>query len=280
MDIYNDYENFIKNHPWQQINVEGNLINYRHFGKGEKTILLLLGGSMFSADAYFLMIEGLKDDYQLIMIDYPKDKQTILSLIQTVSEVTLKLNIPKVYVFGMNYGGGIAQAYAKHYKNQVDGLILYNTLTKSEQMTKHAYQVIENVIEALNELKALREMMPLESIKSALLDQIKTVITDSNHLMLYEKLISQYQDDDEQLQMLLIKDLLTTFTFRIEDFQYLKNRMLLFYAHDDDPLGGTELIETLAELCETAQLAFIETDRFNLIVNPNQMIENIKAFIK
>jgi len=80
--------------------------------------------------------------------------------------------------------------------------------------------------------------------------------------------------------MNLIKDLLTRYTFSKEDFKYLKEKTLLFYAHDDDPLGGTELIETLADLYISPNLAFVETDRFNLMINPFQMATYIKSFIK
>lgn len=280
MNRYSEYENFITMHPWSEIHLDHEMISYRQFGQRKKTILLLLGGSMFSADAYFKLIMELENEYQLIMIDYPKDKQKIDLLINTISNVIRKLGIEKVYVFGTNYGGGIAQAFAKVHQEQVEGLILYNTLTKTNDMTEHAHQVINQVIEAINELNALREMMSLDTIKSALIDQINQVIFDPNDRKLYELFIGLYQEEDEKLQMNLIKDLLTRYTFSKEDFKYLKEKTLLFYAHDDDPLGGTELIETLADLYVSPNLAFVETDRFNLMINPFQMANYIKSFIK
>jgi pimeloyl-ACP methyl ester carboxylesterase len=280
MNIYQEYENFIESHPWKQINIKGEMISYRQCGEGTKTILLLLGGSMFSSDAYFKMVSKLESKYQLIMIDYPKQIKTIELLINTISEVMSCLEINRFYVFGTNYGGGIAQAFAKSFQANVEGLILYNTLTKTKEMTESAKQVVDQVIEAINELSALREMMPLDTIKNALLDQIKEIIKDLDDLKLYEKLISLYTAEDEELQMQLIKDLLTNSLFTQADFKYLNEKTLLFYAHDDDPLGGTELIETLADLYESPRLAFVETDRFNLIINPYEMVEHIKSFIK
>jgi pimeloyl-ACP methyl ester carboxylesterase len=280
MNRYSEYENFIITHPWKEIHIENEIISYRQFGQGKKTILLLLGGSMFSADAYFKLILELETKYQLIMIDYPKQQQTIDSLINLIAQVIKKLKVQKVYVFGTNYGGGIAQAFSKEHPAQVEGLILYNTLTKTNDMSEHARKVIAQVIEAINELSTLREMMPLDQIKSALIDQINQVIKDPDDRKLYELFITIYQEEDEKLQMYLIKDLLINHTFSKEDFKYLKEKTLLFYAHDDDPLGGTELIETLADLYVSPCLAFVETDRFNLMINPYQMADYIKSFIK
>jgi len=280
MNRYTEYENFITMHPWKEIQINHEIISYRQFGQGKKTIFLLLGGSMFSADAYFKLITELEKDYQLLMIDYPKQIDTIDLLTDAMAHVVKKLGFQKVYVFGTNYGGGIAQAFAKVHQEQVEGLILYNTLTKTNDMTEHAHQVIAQVIEAINELNTLREMMSLDTIKWALIDQVNKVILDPIDRKLYELFIGSYQEEDEKLQMNLIKDLLTRYTFSKEDFLYLKEKTLLFYAHDDDPLGGTELIETLADLYISPNLAFVETDRFNLMINPFQMVTYIKSFIK
>jgi pimeloyl-ACP methyl ester carboxylesterase len=280
MNLYEGYIDYLNRHEWLIYHHGNEVIEYRFFGNGKKTILMLLGSSMFSSDAYYKLIEGLEDDYQIITIKYPKTKTTIHEIIQRISYLLNHLSIDCLYVIGASHGGGLAQVFARDYQKYVKGLILYNTLTKTKHMNAHSSEVIDQVLEAIEQLKELRKLMPLSSIKEALLAQIEEVLTDQNDIELFESLISDYKEDDEKLQMDLIKDLLTNYEFEDQDFQYLSESVMVLYGHDDDPFGGTELIESLVEVLTNPILEFIESDRFSLVLDPNEMIIKIKDFIK
>lgn len=279
MKLYDMYQNFQITHPYQVISIEHQKIRYRLFGHGEKTMLMLLGGSMFKYDAYFKLIESLEDTYQIITIDMPSDTKDITSYIQIIKKVLDLLNISKVHVFGTSQGGGIAQVFAKTQKAYTESMILYNTLTRSKHMNPHSTDVIKQVLEAISELEELRKIMSLDDIKRALIDQLSSVLMDPNDLDLFEKLIMEYSEHDEKRQMRLIQDLLTNYVFEKEDFEYLKQKVLVFYGHDDDPFGGTELIETLVELLTEPNLEFIDNDRLGLILDPTLMVDKIKSYI-
>ena len=62
MSLYEGYLNYLNHHEWLTYHHENEVISYRFFGKGKKTILMLLGSSMFSSDAYYKLLEGLEDD--------------------------------------------------------------------------------------------------------------------------------------------------------------------------------------------------------------------------
>lgn len=280
MNLFDEYVLYVNKYPWQNIKLGEDVISYRYFGDGKQTILLFIGGSMFTADAYFKLILGLSKKYQILLIEYPKNLDTIEKLIHKVHELINSLNINKLHVIGMNHGGGIAQAFAKYYNQFVLSLTLYNTLTKTANMSEYAKQITKQILEALNQLSELRELMPLSQIKQALLDQIKLSVSDGNDMMLYEHFIDLYQDEDESHHMKLIKDLLTNYSFDPNDFSYLNQKTLLFYGHDQDPLGGTELIETLADLFTNPVLEFVEADRFSIIVNEKEILDKIISFIK
>jgi pimeloyl-ACP methyl ester carboxylesterase len=280
MNLYEGYINYLNQHEWQIFHHDNEVIEYRFFGNGKKTILMLLGSSMFSSDAYFKLLEGLEKDYQIITVKYPKVKTTIFHIIQRITNLLNHLSIESVYVLGASHGGGLAQAFAKEYKDKVIGLILYNTLTKTKNMNAHSSNVISQVLEAIEELKELRKLMPLSSIKEALLAQIEGVLTDHNDIELFESLISEYKEEDEKLQMELIRDLLSNYEFEDQDFQYLSGSVMVLYGHDDDPFGGTELIESLVEVLTNPRLEFIESDRFSLVLDPSEMIVRIKDFVK
>ncbi|HCZ23314.1 MAG TPA: hypothetical protein DHV05_00400 [Acholeplasmataceae bacterium] len=122
--------------------------------------------------------------------------------------------------------------------------------------------------------------MPLSVIKKALTDQIRQAIEDEDAFDLFQLLISKYSENDERQQMEIIKDLLSNYTFEKSDFKFLNYRSLIFYGYDDDPLGGTNLIESLVDLMTNPMLRFIDTDRFQLILDPEPMIDAIFEFMK
>jgi len=276
MSLYDDYHLFIKTHPIKKIGT----LSYRYQGQGDETILLLLGGSMFPSEAYFRLILDLEKETKVLTIIYPKDTLTIKEMVESINKLISSLDLKEIFLMGASHGGGIAQVFSKTYPSSVKGLILYNTLTKTTNMSEHAASLIKDVLHAIDELKALRDIMPLHVIKDALLGQIEMMIDDPIDLELFELLISRYDEHDEKTQMAFIQDLLVNHTLSPDDFNPLDHKTLLFYAHDDDPFGGTDLIETLAELMPHPSLEFIDSDRFKLVIYPSPMTKSILSFIK
>lgn len=280
MKLFENYQNFIEKHEVTTYNFMGEKINYRFFGQGDKVILMLLGSSMFSGEAYFKLFEALEDDYKILTINYSKNIQKIEEFMSIIIQVLDILKINQVYLLGASHGGGLAQVFAKGYPNRVLSLMLYNTLTKTKMMNNESKEIISQVLSAIEELKELRKIMPLNSIKEALLSQIESSLIDKNDIEFFEYLVSKYDETDENNQMHLIKDLLANHEFEIEDFRYLEDRVLILYGHDDDPFGGTELIESLVELMPKAKLTFIDSDRFSLVLDSKQFALEIKDFIR
>jgi len=235
---------------------------------------------MFPTEAYFKILMELEKTNKVLTVEYPKSMKTVKELIHMISLLIPHLNIHKLNILGASHGGGVAQAFSKTYPNLVDKVILYNTLTRTKQMNPSSDEVIQHVLEAIEQLAELRKMMPLETIKSALLDQIKDVIQDEETVDLFEHIIALYKEEDEKIQMGLIKDFLTHYLFEPKDFRYLENRVMVLYSNDDDPFGGAELIETLADLLTSPKLEFIEADRFSLILDSKEFSTKINQFIQ
>ena len=139
--------------------------------------------------------------------------------------------------------------------------------------------MISDVLAVVEELEKLRKVMPLDSVKGVFLEQVEQAIKDESEIDLFEYMISKYTEQDEQLQMRLIKSFLKTYVFEKDDFEYLNHKVLILYGHDNDPFGGTDLIETLVELFGNPKLEFIDSDRFSLIVNAEELVEKVETFI-
>ncbi len=279
MRVFESYLNFIKkheSHPFEYLNHQ---MTYRILGKGEHVILILMGSSMFPTEAYFKILEPLAESHRILTISYPHEIKTIIELTDLVKGLLDFLSITQITIFGASHGGSFAQAFAYEYPQTVESLILYNTLTNTAHMNEGSNQMISDVLAVVKELEKLRKVMPLDSVKGVFLEQVEQAIKDESEIDLFEYMISKYTEQDERLQMRLIKSFLNTYVFKKEDFEYLSHQVLILYGHDNDPFGGTDLIETLVELFDQPKLEFIDSDRFSLIVNAEELVEKVKTFL-
>lgn len=170
MSMTTNYQQFIKKYPKKSFHYRGDVLSYRLFGTGDKLIVLMIGSSMFSAEAYFKLQESLAEYAQILTIEDISMKISIERIIDSLSYLIKLLNYKKATLFGMSHGGGLAQAFAREHASQTENLILYNTLTKPKKHNDVSKTVIEGVLNSIHELKELRKMLPLNAIKSALLD--------------------------------------------------------------------------------------------------------------
>jgi len=279
MRVFEAYLNFIKKHKEHTFKSNDIEMNYRFFGTGEQTILILMGSSMFPTEAYFKIIDPLSEDYRILTIDYPHEIQNMIQLIDLIKALVVSLKIENLTIFGASHGGSLAQGFASMYPDLVDHLVLYNTLTKSKEMNQASKQIIIDVLTVIDELVELRKTMPLDNVKGVFLEQVEQMITDDSEIDLFEHMIVNYEEKDEELQMKLIKSFLTTFEFSKDDFKFLENKVLILYGHDNDPFGGSELIESLVDLFESPQLEFTQSNRFSLIINADEVVSIIKSFL-
>ncbi|MBN2299970.1 MAG: alpha/beta hydrolase [Acholeplasmataceae bacterium] len=279
MKVFESFLKFIKTYkslPFTYLNYE---MTYRLFGEGERVILILMGSSMFPTESYFKIISPLAKKNRILTLDYPHNIKNIKELTRIVDKLLDSLGIHQITIFGASHGGSFAQAFAYEYPHKVDRLILYNTLTKTTHMNEASKQVIQDVLAVVKELEELRKVMPLDSVKGVFLEQVETAIKDESEIDLFEYMIANYSEEDEKLQMRLIKSFIDTYSFKPEDFRHLGQNVLIFYGHDNDPFGGAELIETLVELFDHPKLEFIESDRFSLMINADELIEKFEDFI-
>ena len=280
MNTIDQYQAFIKRYPKKSFHYRGDVLTYRLFGQGEKLIVLLVGSSMFSSEAYFKLQEALSENLHVLTIEDITMTISIERIVDSISYLIRLLNFKKVTVLGMGHGGGLAQVFARDHASQTEGLILYNTLTRPKKRDEISETVIQGVLNSIQELKELRKVMPLSRIKRALLDQIKSFVTNDDDFDLFELLVNKYSENDEKQQMEIIKDLLTNYAFDKTDFKYLNYKSLIFYGYDDDPFGGSDLIESLVDHMTNPVLRFIDTDRFQLILEPSPMVKSIFEFMK
>ncbi len=139
------FENFLDNHLFKGIQIDGKQFEYISCGKGSKTILLL-HGAMVSAHMWFYVIKRLEKDYRIIAPTLPKEGLGANQANRLINKIFEEEKVEKAIIVGYSYGGAIAQYFTQTYPEKVELLVLSHTgLMRGEESisaTKKMLKVI------------------------------------------------------------------------------------------------------------------------------------------
>lgn len=132
--------------PGRRVDIGGRKLWVEEEGNGEP-LILLPGGPAASHLTFHPAFSSLSDKYNVIYYDYygrgksdrPSSYKDI-TFQQDVEDLELlrrALGFGKMYVYGLSYGGLVAQGYALKYGSHVKRLVLANTLHSPEMWQKN-----------------------------------------------------------------------------------------------------------------------------------------------
>lgn len=139
---------FLSMHPYRDLCIDGAEYHYLLCGKGETTLVFLVGGMGLSY-LYMPYILALESDYQILTFDYPYAFDDNASLADGISALLRHLNIESGILIGSSYGGYVAQIFARKHPEQTGGLCLFSTASLSERTIstlKEKYQKLAPVL--------------------------------------------------------------------------------------------------------------------------------------
>jgi pimeloyl-ACP methyl ester carboxylesterase len=96
---------------------------YRWFGQGAETVLLLPGAPGLSSTS-FQDILFFESEFRILVPDYPAYATTFSEIVDGLAELLTGLNIERVHLVGGSYGGLLAQDFARRYPERVSKLVL------------------------------------------------------------------------------------------------------------------------------------------------------------
>ena len=120
------------------IDYKGKKVYYETYGQGRPFILL--NGIMMSTQSWKVFIDAFSKNNQLILIDFldqgKTDKMEGIPYTQDEQVEVLKtlieyLNISKINMVGISYGGEVALEFAVKYQQYIEKLVLFNTTAKT-----------------------------------------------------------------------------------------------------------------------------------------------------
>ena len=97
MGFKEDIRKFNENHKMNTVKIGGSNFNYILSGNGEKKVVLFTGGSGLY-EGFYRHIQLLEKKYTVVAFDYPKGKENIYQLINSVAEFLKSINFNKSYL--------------------------------------------------------------------------------------------------------------------------------------------------------------------------------------
>lgn len=125
------------------LDFKGKKVYYEIYGEGKP--IVLLNGIMMSTLSWQVFKNALSSSNQLILVDFldqgKSDKMEDIKYTQDIQVEILKalfkeLNLKKVNLVGISYGGEVALEFSVKYEEFIDRMVLFNTTPKTSSWLK------------------------------------------------------------------------------------------------------------------------------------------------
>ncbi|MFO7881771.1 MAG: alpha/beta hydrolase [Kosmotogaceae bacterium] len=115
---------------------DGKKIYYEIYGDEQKPVLIILNGIMMSTLSWKDFIDKFTKFFRLVLVDfrdqgqsdYMEEQYDIKIHSNDLNELVEKLELSRVNILGLSYGGQVAEIFAIHHPEKVQSLVLANTV--------------------------------------------------------------------------------------------------------------------------------------------------------
>ncbi|OUM69563.1 hypothetical protein PIROE2DRAFT_66797 [Piromyces sp. E2] len=249
-------QKFYEQFPNQtQVLENGKSFTYRYYkNPNAKATFLLLTGGLGISDLLYPHFNKFSKEYSVLTFDYPIQLETIKELIEGINELLKFLN-EKVWLVGQSLGGIIAQIFAKHYPDQVEGMVLSNTCSLPKDMKSESYECLLKMLKSQKTFKTMLRFIPFSIIRLIIKKSIKQMAKDYNEeeqaiLKDFYELNDKQLTKEYELHMInLLIDLEQHMNMVPEDFKKWEDKVLLILSEDDETFNDSckkELISIMS----------------------------------
>lgn len=128
------------------LEIKNKRIYYREHGEGE--VVVFLNGMMMSTISWSPFIKVFSREYKMLLVDLidqgfsdKADNDYDQNMhVEILKELLEELGYDKIHLFGISYGGQVAQLFTLRYKDMVKSLILSNTTSNVDNHIKRNLQ--------------------------------------------------------------------------------------------------------------------------------------------
>lgn len=112
---------FTASHSYADITVNGAHFRYILSENTNDRTLVFLNGGMNTLEMWMEYVDGMSDDYRVLLFDYPQELRTNQELVTGMHAFFKKLGIEDPVFVGASDGGMVAQIYVQKYPGEAGG---------------------------------------------------------------------------------------------------------------------------------------------------------------
>ena len=220
------------------VKIGGSNFNYILSGNGEKKIVLFTVGSGLY-EGFYRHIQLLEKKYTVVAFDYPKGKENIYQLINSVAEFLKSINFNKSYLIGESLGGLVTEIFMKEHPEMIEGVVLTNTGTITRNISN---TIRKEVIDGIKSAIKTVQMTPAYILKSAVIKKALKKIKDdfdgtidSTYAKEYVTYLMEKVSKEKAIYLCGIAlDFAENVTFDKGDFKDFKGDICIINTNDDE----------------------------------------------
>lgn len=240
---------FKARHYYQKITVNGAEFRCLLCGKGEKTLVFLVGG-MGVSEMWMPYIEAFEDSCRILTFDYPMELKDNRSLAHGIDKLLEASGIERAVLIGSSYGGYLAQIVARLHPERVEAVCLFSTAG----LTVGTLAQLGKRYRMAGVLVGLMKILPYSWLKPIFYRACMKHIVDATpeeYRYMEDMFRSIYRDYTKEFDLhmtMLLLDILNQPPCDSAEFAYLDGHVLLILPDRDDtftPDMQRELIELM-----------------------------------
>lgn len=233
INLKQDFLLFKKEHSLKKLEYLNKKWTYYSCGKGKDTIIILPGG-LETGEASFFYINNLERRHKIISPIYPA-VNTITELVEGINKIIEAEGAENITLFGVSFGGVLAQCFMKKYSNKVQKLILAHTSTITIDYPK---EDLKNMITLLEKNMKLIKPAPVFVLRSMLNKKYRKLSqrkAGEEELWneYFDEVVKEYKKEDIISSMQIILDFITNNKFEYGFLNKWKGKILILEADDD-----------------------------------------------
>lgn len=272
------FKNFIDRHPYRTITADGTEWRFILDGNINGRTLVFLNGGMNMSEMWMDYIDELSDEFQILIFDYSMDKRTCEDLASGILKLFKALNIKNPILIGASFGGMLAQVIAR--KGNVGGLVLLATGGLDEgtiKLLKRKYFIAPLMLWYM-------KICNYDKLKPKM---IKTGVSHAKHEppevqayveSMFKVLFASYTKERDVHATGLLCNLFKVSPMVPEDFEYIRNKVLLMLPEDD--FFSPRMQDNLINLMGNPKTMSIEGGHLSTVLKMQDYADTIRKFVK
>ena len=272
LDLRSRLDSFRRAHPYKEIQVEGRRWRYIVGGQGERTLLLLPGGTLVP-DTYFILLEALEHDCRVIVPAYAA-VPTMAELVNGAAAILDAEGVERVDVMGSSFGGYVAQCFVRAHAARVDRLILAETAVRHFVSQAPLYL-----------LARLLKLLPVGAARFFMWRLWSKLVTTSTEQqafwlgLLKEILTTQLSKDNLVSVTEEIYDFAAHYHFRSGDLAAWPGKILILQSDQDEAYSPAIRAETRAVYPQALVHTFHNAGHTAIMTATDEFISTIREFL-